>query len=301
MTAFVKELRRSLARDLFAIMPGSAMPPIRDLARRHGASVGATQGALAGLVADGAVSLDSRPGRGAVLVDRHIGRLYGSLEAGPLLVCLSLPSTERIYGLATAIKATLASAGLESYLVFTRGSRPRLDSLRQGRNHMAIVSALAAEALGPPDLATVLVLAPNSFVREHRVYFVERPHAGRLRVAIDPSSLDFERLTLREFAGQDVRFVPLNYLTTIREMEAGAIDAAILDVEDVLMRFPPHISSRPLSPALLTELDHANTRAAFVCRTDDQVVRTIAQWCLPVTDLETIQQEVITGHRPPDF
>jgi hypothetical protein len=286
---------------LFAIEPGAAMPPIRALARRYGASVGATQGALAGLVADGAAVLDSRPGRGTRVLDRDIGRLYRMLDAGPLLVCLSLPSTERIYGLATAIKASLAEAGLECYLVFTRGSRPRLESLRQGRNHLTIVSALAAEALGPPDLETVLVLAPSSFVREHRVYYVERPLVERLRVAIDPSSLDFERLTLLEFADQDVRYVPLNYLTTVREMEAGAIDAAILDVEDVLMRFPPHIGSRPLSPAVLERLDHANTRAAFVCRADDQVVRTIARECLPSARLEAIQQDVIEGSRPADF
>ncbi len=302
MTASVKDLRRSLARDLLAAAPGSPLPPIRTLARRFGASVGATQGALAGLAADGAVVLDSRPGRGAFLVSRDIGRLYRVLGTGPLLVCLSLPSTDRIYGLATAIKACLGASGLEAYLVFTRGSRPRLDSLRQGRNHLTIVSALAADALAPPDLATVLVLAPNSFVREHRVYFVERrPQVGPLRVAVDPSSLDFERLTQLEFAGQDVELVTLNYLSTIREMERGAIDAAILDVEDALMRFPPTIGSRPLSPAVLAALDDANTRAAFVCRADDEVIRTIALECLDPVALATIQRDVIAGARAPDF
>ena len=282
--------------------PGSRLPPIRSLARRYGASVGATQGALAGLAAEGAVVLDTRPGRGGVLVERDIGRLYRVLGAGPLLVCLSLPSTERIYGLATAIKVCLGARGLENYLVFTRGSRPRLESLRQGRNHITVVSALAAEALGAPDVETVLVLAPNSFVREHRVYFIDRtPRVGALRVAIDHSSLDFERLTQLEFAGQDIEFVPINYLATIREMEAGSIDAAVLDVEDAMMRFPPTVSSRPLSPAVLAGLDDANTRAAFVCRSDDAAVIAIARQCLDPSMLEATQSEVIRGVRPPDF
>ena len=67
-------------------------------------------------------------------------------------------------------------------------------------------------------------------------------------MAVDPSSLDFERLTRLEFEGQDVELVDMNYLTTIRAMQAGTIDAAILDVEDALMRFPADIGSRPLSP-----------------------------------------------------
>ena len=178
-----------------------------------------------------------------------------SLNPSPLLLCLSLPSTDRIHGLATAIKARCVDVGLEAYLVFTRGSRPRLDAVRQGRSHIAVVSALAADVLGPPDLVTALVLTPNSFVREHRVYFMaDRPQADRPRVAVDPSSLDFERLTRLEFEGQHVELVDMNYLTAIRAIQGGTIDAAILDVEDALMRFPQDIGSRPLSPRVLTVL-----------------------------------------------
>jgi len=302
MTASVKDLRRALARDLIATTPGDRLPPIRTLAVRFGASIGATQTALAGLSADGAVVLDSRPHHGAVLVARDVTRLYRIAEPGPLLVCLSLPSTDRIHGLATAIKASFVAADLEAYLVFTRGSRPRLEALREGRNHLTIVSAMAADALAGPDLETVLILTPNSFVREHRVYFIEgRTARGPMRVAIDPSSLDFERLTALEFEGQDVQLVPINYLTTIREMQAGRIDAAILDVEDALMRFPPDIGSRPLSDRVLTALDHANTRAAFVCRAQDVAVRSLVRACLDPAALLAVQQQVIAGSRPPDF
>jgi YhfZ C-terminal domain len=302
MATTVKGLRRSLARDLMTVGPGERLSPIRTLAKRYRASVGATQEALASLATDGAIELDSHPGRGAILVSRDPGRLYRAAEPGPLLVCLSLPSTDRIHGLATAIKSRCVAAGLETYLVFTRGSRPRLDSVRQGRSHIAVVSALAADFLGPPDLVTELVLTPNSFVREHRVYFLEgRPQAGRLRVAVDPSSLDFERLTTLEFVGQDVELVGMNYLTTIRAIQAGTIDAAILDVEDALMRFPPDIGSRPLSPRVLTTLGDSNTRAAFVCRSEDVAVRAFVRECLDPTLLLAVQQEVMSGTRPPEY
>ena len=50
----------------------------------------------------------------------------------PLLLALSLPSTERINGLATAIRSSLGAAGVETYLMFIRGSRPRIAALGQG-------------------------------------------------------------------------------------------------------------------------------------------------------------------------
>lgn len=302
MTASVKELRRSLARELMAMPPGCRLPSIRELAERFDASVGATQGVLASLATDGAVVLDTHPRRGGVLVARDIAALYRVLEAGPLLVSMSLPSTERIHGLATAIKERLGAHGLESYLVFTRGSRPRLDALRQGRHHLTVVSALTAEALGPPDLETMLVMSPGTFVREHRVYFVEgRARDGRRRVAVDRSSFDFERLSQLEFAGRDVELVPLNYLVAVREMIAGTVDEVILDVDDALMRFPPSIGSRPFSDGVRASLDHANTRAAFVCRSDDAVVQTIVRECLDPALLAAVQRDVVAGVRSPEF
>lgn len=302
MTVSVKQLRRALARELLATPPESPLPPIRALALRFDASVGATQGVLAGLAAEGAVVLDTRPGRGGTLVARDVGVLYRALEAGPLLVSMSLPSTERIHGLATAIKDRLGAHGVESYLLFTRGSRPRLDSLRQGRNHLTVVSALVADALAPPDLEVLQVMPAGTFVREHRVYFVEgRPVPGRRRIAVDHSSFDFERLTQLEYAGQDVALVPLNYLTAVREMLAGTVDEVILDVDDALMRFPSDIGSRPLSRAVRADLDDANTRAVFVGRADDDAVRVVARECLDPATLEAIQRDVVAGTRAPGF
>jgi hypothetical protein len=165
-----------------------------------------------------------------------------------------------------------------------------------------VVSALAADILCPPDLETVLVLGPGSFVREHRVYFGEgRDANGRRRVAVDHSSLDFERLTQLEFAGQDVEFVALNYLTAIREMMAGTVDEVILDVDDALMRFPSRIGSRPLSDGVRASLDHANTRAAFVCRSEDAAIRSLTHECLDPALLTAIQRDVVAGVRAPEF
>lgn len=298
-----EELRRGLARQLLVARPGDPLPPIRTLAASFGASIGATQIALSKLADDGIVTLNSRPGRGGVLVDRDIGRLYEESERMPLLLALSLPSTERINGLATAIRSSLGAAGVESYLTFIRGSRPRITALAQGRCNVAVMSVLAAEALGGgPAFSIVMSLPAGTFVREHRVFLASgRPPRGRrLRVGIDRSSFDFERTTELEF-GDSAEFVPLNYLKFVREIEARRIDAGILDVDDALMRIPADMPSRPLSERTLAALGGSNLSTAFVTRAKDLATQSVIRSCLDPAAMIQIQEDVIAGRRPPEY
>jgi YhfZ C-terminal domain len=294
-------LRRALAGYLITVAPGAQLAPIRTLAERFRASVGATQIALASLAESGAVELDSRPGRGAVLLGRHVGHLYAATDEGPLLVAMSLPSTERINGLATAIRAGLDGGGVEAYLSFIRGSRPRLAALAQGRCQVAVMSRLAAEAMVGDELEILLTLPPGTFVREHRV-FSSASADGRpaRRVAIDRTSYDFERLTVLEF-GHDVEYVPLNYLQSVREIEAGHVDAAILDVEDALMRYPPDMPSRALSARTTQLLAGSNTSAALVGRRGDVATGEVIRACIDPAGLVRVQREVIEGRRAPEY
>ena len=306
-----EELRRGLARRLLQARPGDPLPPIRSLATSFGASIGATQIALSQLAAEGLIALDTRPGRGGILLERDVGRLWEEAERSPLLVALSLPSTTRINGLATAIRASLGEAGVEAYFMFLRGSRPRLAALAQGRCNVAVMSRLAAESMAAgPDYSILLTLPSGTFVREHRVFMrgngrlpggrIRHGARARARVGIDRSSFDFERLTELEF-GDDADFVPLNYLKFISELEADRIDAAILDVDDVLMRIPPGMASRPLSPRALEALEGANLATAFVARADDVATRAVLRSCLDAATLVRIQDDVIAGRRPPEY
>jgi hypothetical protein len=294
-------LRHALARYLLTVTPGDNLAPVRLLAARFHASVGATQIELAGLASEGAVDVDSRPGRGAVLLGRDVGRLYAATEQGPLLVAMSLPSTERINGLATAIRASLAALGVEAYLSFIRGSRPRIAALAQGRCQVAVMSRLAADALAGERFEILLTLPPGTFVREHRVFMSAAAAAGPIRrVAIDRSSYDFERMATLEF-GDDVEYVPLNYLQAVREIEAGRIDAAILDVEDALMRYPPDMPSRAMSERTLQTLAGSNTSAALVGRVGDVAVDAVIHACVDEATLVSIQEDVIAGRRAPEY
>jgi hypothetical protein len=295
-------LRRDVATVLLRADEGEALPPIRQLASRFGSSIGATQMAVARFVEDGVVEIDSRPGRGTILVHKRIGGLFAAIHDGPLVIALPLPSTERINGLATAIKASLTARGVEAYMVFIRGSRHRIAALSQDRCQIAVVSTLAARDLTGPAFDVLLTLPARSYVFEHRVFYVPEGGTGRrLKVAIDRSSRDFERLTELEFAGVDVELVPLNYLRSVRALTDGTIDAAILDSEDALMHFPPEMANRSLSDRVQDELAGANLEASFVGRSGDPVIRELVSTCFVPTEILRIQAEVIAGRRPPEY
>jgi hypothetical protein len=297
------ELRRRIARALLEVEPGSRVPTVRDLAGRHGASVGATQEALARFEGEGAVSVDRRGRLGATLVRRSLGQLWAAAEGAPLIIALPLPSTRRIEGLATAVKALLAEAGVEAFLVFSRGSRHRMLELRQQRCHAIVMSVLAARELCGPEEATVLELPPRSFVKEHRVYFADGNGAAETppRVVMDRDSLDFQLLTELEFRESGATYVPATYMQFPRLIAERRADAVIWDVEEAESRMPSFVRDRTLSTRVLDQIGDTDLRAAFVARRSDDPVRRVLTACLDPNAVMRVHEEVVAGLRVPEY
>ena len=134
----------------------------------------------------GGIVVETRGRLGAFLVDRSIGRLWAIAENGPLVIALPLASSPRYEALATAIKQLLTTAGLEVFLIFVRGSRQRLQAVRDGRCHLTVMSSFASSELSGPEDALVLELGPDSYNTGHRVFYsasVPDPHP--IRVIVD--------------------------------------------------------------------------------------------------------------------
>jgi hypothetical protein len=293
-----------LASELLAVEPGAQLPTVRQLAARHRASLGATQDALAELEADGAFEGERRGRLGTILRSRSVGILWNAAEGGPLIASLPLPTTPQIEGLATAIKALFADAGVEAYLSFSRGSRPRLVELWQGRCQLVVMSALAANELCGRREVTELELPAPSFVREHRVYYTgdsARDQTRGLRVVIDRDSVDFQRLTELEFDGTGATFIPASYMEFPRLLKEGAADAVIWDVEEAQARTPLGVRDRPLSPHVLQAIGDSDRRAAFVCLAENGSVRRVVKACLNTRALQRIEGQVLDGTRVPSY
>ena len=298
------DLSARVAGALLAVTPGDRLPTVRALARTNNVSVGAAQAALAGLERIGAVEIEQRGRQGAFLLTRSIGLLWTEAEHEPLITAMPLPNTQHCNGLATAVKSLLADAGVPAFCVFIRGSRQRLEALRRGRAHVAVMSALAAEERLPTE-SIVLELPAQTLVAEHRVYYVDPSPAGDgrrpLRVMLDRDSADFQRLAEIEFAGGDVEFIEGTYNQLNRLLREDRADAGIWDVEEGLAALPPPILSRPLSERSLALLRERNTRATFVARSGDDAVRIVLAATLKPADFLRIQREVISGERVAEY
>ena len=297
------DLPRCLARDLLLIEEGAQSPSTRELAERYHASLGSVSAALNNLEEMGAVKLTRRGRLGAFVEQKSIGRLWRIIENGPLVVALTLPSYPKSEGLATALYSLLDSAGIETYLIFIRGSNNRLKALRMGRCHAAVTSVLAAEALCSPTEEILLRLPPQSFVTDHRVFYRRGCPAGGLplQVGIDRDSFDIAYLTELEFAGQNVCYIPMPFVQADRNFEKSAVDAAISNLDHLQRGADERIASRPLSPAVQARIGERDTAAAIILRAGESAAQYLLGKLLQPAQILEIQQQVVDGLLVPRY
>jgi len=303
--AAVADLVPVLARQfLTAAAPPSRLPTVRELARQQHSSLSSIHFAISRLEETGAVEIESRGRSGAFMIGRSLSRLWTVAENGrPLIIALPLASSPRYEALATAIKQILTRESLEVFLVFVRGSRQRLEAVRDGRCHLAVMSAFAAAELRGPTDSVVVELPPLTYNTGHRVFF--KPTADDepqpLRVIIDRHSADQQLLTAMEFAGQDVRLVPAMGPQIARMLAEGLGDAAVWTIDEMRVRWPEGVLDRPLSPAIMEQLGDRDTRAVLVGRAAGAAVLEAITAPIDGDEVERIQLDVMAGRVVPEY
>jgi len=295
----VPELAR---RFLVAPEPPSRLPTVRQLAHEHRSSLASIHAAIGRLEGAGAIEVDRRGRLGAFLVSRSVGPLWTAAFGGPLVVALPLASSLRYEALATAVKQLLTGAGLEVFLVFVRGSRQRLEAVRDGRCHLAAMSSFAASELCGPQDQIVLELPPNSYNSGHRVFQSSaRTGRRRLRVIVDRHSADQQLLTALEFAGRDVQQVPAMTGQITRLLGNGLADAAVWTADEMQRARPEGIRSRPMAPAVRRQVGDRDTRAVLVSRASEAEVLRAVTASVDAGEVSRIQSEVMSGQTVPEY
>lgn len=300
-----EQLRRVLASDLLKLELGNQLPTIRDLATTYHSSVGTVQTIITEFEQANAVEIERRGWMGTYLRGRSLAQLWSAAQGSdPMVIALPLPSTRTCEGLATAIKTLLLENGIEVYLVFLRGSRRRLETLRRQRCHGAVISVFAARDMCSPAEICVLELPAQTYIKEHRVFYLDQARqtqSGALRVATDCDSADLQRLTELEYQSADVEFVPVTFMQYAELLARGEVDAIVWDVDEAQGKLPPFVYSRTLSDHVLQSIGDSNTRASIVGRSSDDVFNVVIRQCLDPERLLDIQQEVVTGKRVPSY
>ena len=299
ITDIVPELAR---RFLMAPDPPTRVPTVRQLADEHRSSLASIHAAIGRLEGAGAIEVDRRGRLGAFLVSRSVGRLWAAAESGPLVVSLPLASSLRYEALATAIKQLLTNAGLEVFLIFVRGSRQRLQAVREGRCHLAAMSSFAAAELCGPDDRVIGELAPNSYNTGHRVFYsAAEPQRHHLRVIVDRHSADQQLLTGLEFAGADIELVPAMTGQITRLLTNGLADAAVWTSDEMEATRLDGILDRPLGPSVRARVGDTDTRAALVGKASEAGVMHAVIAQIDAAEVARIQQDVMSGKVVPEY
>lgn len=300
-----EEVQRLLAHELLKLEIGEQLPTIRDWAKTHRSSVGTVQAVITEFEQAEAVEIERRGWMGTYLRGRSLSRLWNVAQGGdPMVIALPLPSTRICQGLATAIKTLLQENSIEVYLIFLRGSRRRLETLRRQRCHGVVASVFAAQDMCGSTEMCILELPPQTFIKEHRVFFRGTSlvqGTDHTRVAIDRDSADLQRLTELEFQNTDVEFIPATFMQYPQLLEDGEVDAMVWDVDEAEGKLSSSVSSRPLSPNVLGQIKDADSRAALVARANDEVFHLVIKRCLDPQRLLKIQQDVIRGDHVPTY
>ncbi len=227
------------------------------------------QRALAVVQAEAGVSLDTRGRHGTYLVDLDRVRLWQLAGHDQLLGLMPLPYSRRYEGLATGLLHMMQTIGIPSSLGFLPGARRRLDAIERGES-FAVISGLAFEQSrreGRTIIAAV-EMGRGSYVTSHGVIRRREPARGRLRVGIDPDSIDQTMLSRAEF-GDRATYRPMGYMHIVEAVRRNLLDAAVwvLDTgaaDDV-------VETTPLTAPAAVALDNVATQAVLAVREGDRV------------------------------
>jgi hypothetical protein len=299
----IKDLQISLAKRLIQLHEGQRLPSIRNLASSTHMSVGSVSAVLNDLEDMGAVKIQKRGHLGSLVVKLSLGDLWNLVEQGPLVVGMTLPMHRRFEGLATGVKRALEQAGVETYLIFIRGSRTRLKALDENRCHVALMSGLAADELRGERHTILLTLPPGSWVSGYCIFYRELPldHTRPLRVAVDPDSFDHRRLTDLVFAGQAIEQHLAPFVQFSRLLKNGEVDATVWTSDQQEAYLGSGILQKPLSDEAMQVLGAKSISAAFVGRSESDALQAVLKAAINPEEILDIQNKIAREEQIPEY
>lgn len=297
---------RDLARRLVGVEPGVRVPGVVELAEASGVGLGTVQEAMRLLEDVGAAGFRRRGAKGTVLEHAEDELLWFVANVGHFVGVLPLPYSRRYEGLATGLYDLLTEAGVPTSLSYMRGGIRRLEGLSRGGFDFAITSLFTAEAFlrdNPSSLKVVAELGPGSYVVEHRLILAD-PKKDALepgmRVGIDRDSADQTMITemeVKHLEGE-VEMLPMTYTQVLSDLEAGRLDAAVWNAEDVN---GSQFNVVPLASPEAAALSGENTIAAICVRRGDDFSARVLSNKLDRERLLATQRAVIEGRRVPRY
>jgi hypothetical protein len=204
----LQRVLKAIARDAIALGIGNRLPTTIQYQQSYDVGSGTVQKALDLLQNSEALQLASRGHQGRQIIDLNIGRLWSVGNLPRIRIALPPPGPAEVWGLIELFRDTLNTLEVPLSISHARGAKSRVDALLGGRADVALLSRVAAAALGVADdpRYAIMSLGEGSYYAEGSIILLRRVGAANgnapLRVGIDRTSDDHVRLTLSEFPEQ---------------------------------------------------------------------------------------------------
>lgn len=291
-----------LAREWFTLRPSDRIGTFDEYAKKFGTGRGTVQAAVR-LLQEGAVSLETRGHLGTFLAAVDYEKLWQYTGFGAVMGVMPLPYSKLYEGLATGLYHAAGLGRVPFSLAYMRGAQTRLKALADERYDFAVVSRLAAETAirDQGGMAIALSFGPFTYVHKHAIVFAstnEREIRNGMRIGVDRTSIDQYALTIGQCQGKQVIFIDLSYNQIIAKLQAGEIDAAIWNLDEVVEK-KLEIQHGPLDD------NHAygdsDTEAVVIVRETDWGMKALLGTFIIPGEVIACQQQVAEGKITPRY
>jgi hypothetical protein len=225
-------VREQLAKYLVTIKEGQRLPPVNTMKEMFESGTGTIQRALKDLEESHAAIFQSKQKLGTILKHKNINLLWKIANLDNLMILMPLPNSWEFQGLASGFRSELERVGIPFTILYTHGSKHRIDTLKSGRVDFVILSNVAAEKASEknPELKQLFIFEVGTYYAKDSVVIITRsklnPFDENNRIGIDPDSFDHHNLTNKEFPNHK-QFVKVSYAYLPQAILNGQIDCAI--------------------------------------------------------------------------
>ncbi|MGG3467308.1 GntR family transcriptional regulator YhfZ [Neobacillus pocheonensis] len=294
---------QKVAEDLLFIEVNERLPKVGDFAVKYQVGRGTIQAVLKKLEDESCIRLEARGHLGTFLRNKNISNLLRFSGANQITGVMPLPYSKKYEGLATGITSQFEQLGISLNIAFMRGSKPRLNGVKDGRYDFALVSKFSAieEMKKDRSLKIALEFGSKTYVSEHAVIFSD-PDKKNIRdgmkVGIDSFSTDQQILTNAEVQGlNNIEYLEFNYMHLLQHLKAQTVDAMIWNVDEI-----DHstYNIQPLTSPLAIQFEKQMNEAVCVIHSENRKMEYILH-LLSLTRIVETQKQVVKGDVIPKY
>lgn len=290
-----------LSKELLKYSIGDKIPTVTEFSDALDLVRGTVQNALKNLTDAEAIRIESKGHLGSYLIKKNTTLLLNFAGIDSLVGVMPLPYSKRYEGFASGLIATMENRyDLPVNLAYMRGAKNRMAMLIQGRYDFAVVSKFAALEFVKDNMGVEIVMefGKNSYLSDHVVMFHDndaKEISDGMKVGLDLSSVDQRLLCEKACEGKDVEFVELEYSSLINRIIEGDIDAAVMNIDEVLDK-KLDINCQPLETD-----NYDNTEAVIIISDKEEELAYVIRDLIDVETVINVQNLVLEDKITPSY